>query len=114
MLAVGASAADVTATVLRVADAYGLSSCQVDVTFTSLTVSYDRDGAVPLTLMRIVRPRGMDYTRLRGITELARAVKADRLDIEDAHHRLDAVVSADRKSTRLNSSTPISRMPSSA
>jgi uncharacterized membrane protein YjjP (DUF1212 family) len=94
MLAVGASVADVTATVLRVAAAYGLTSCQVDVTFTSLTVSYDRDDAVPLALMRIVRPRGMDYTRLQGITDLARAIKADSLDIEDAHRRLDAVVSA--------------------
>src|SRR3712207_5014697 len=42
MLAVGASAADVTATVLRVAAAYGLTSCQVDVTFTSLTVKIGR------------------------------------------------------------------------
>ncbi len=40
MLAIGASAADATATVLRVAAAYGLTSCQVDVTFTSLLVSY--------------------------------------------------------------------------
>ncbi len=66
MLALGASAADVTATVLRVADAYGLTSCQVDVTFTSLVVSYDRENAVPLTAMRTVRPRGMDYTACRG------------------------------------------------
>lgn len=94
MLAVGASAADVTATVLRVADAYGLPSCQVDVTFTSLTVSYDRDDAVPLTLMRIVRPRGMDYSRLQGVTDLARAIGAGTLEIEDAHRRLDRVVSA--------------------
>ncbi len=94
MLAVGASAADVTATVLRVAAAYGLTSCQVDVTFTSLTISLHRDDGVPLTLMRIVRMRGMDYTRLQGITELARAVGADRLDFEDAHRRLDRVVSA--------------------
>jgi uncharacterized membrane protein YjjP (DUF1212 family) len=94
MMAVGASAADVDATVLRVAATYGLTGCQVDITYTSLTVSYDRDDAVPLTLMRIVRPRGMDYTRLQGITDLARAIKADRLDIRDAHQRLDAVVSA--------------------
>jgi uncharacterized membrane protein YjjP (DUF1212 family) len=94
MMAVGASAADVNATVLRVAAAYGLTGCQVDITFTSLTVSYDRDDDVPLTLMRIVRPRGMDHTRLQGITALARAVKAESLGIEDAHHRLDAVVSA--------------------
>ncbi len=94
MLAIGASAADVTATVLRVAAAYGLTSCQVDVTFTSLVVSYDRENAVPLTAMRTVRPRGMDYTRLQGITNLARAVGAGGLDIEEAHRRLDRVVSA--------------------
>jgi uncharacterized membrane protein YjjP (DUF1212 family) len=94
LLAVGASAADVTATVLRVAAAYGLTSCQVDATFTSLTVSFDRDDAVPLTVMRIVRMRGMDYNRLQGVTDLAREIVAERLDIEEAHRRLDEVVSA--------------------
>jgi uncharacterized membrane protein YjjP (DUF1212 family) len=94
MLAIGASAADVTATVLRVAAAYGLASCQVDVTFTSLLVSYDRENAVPLTAIRTVRTRGMDYTRLQGITDLAHAVGAGGLDIEEAHRRLDRVVSA--------------------
>jgi uncharacterized membrane protein YjjP (DUF1212 family) len=94
MLAIGASAADVTATVLRVAAAYGLTNCQVDVTFTSLVVSYDRENAVPLTAMRTVRRRGMDYTRLQRITNLARAVGAGGLDIEEAHRRLDRVVSA--------------------
>jgi uncharacterized membrane protein YjjP (DUF1212 family) len=94
MLAIGASAADVTATVLRVAAAYGLTSCQVDVTFTSLVVSYDRENAVPLTAIRTVRTRGMDYTRLQGITDLAHAVGAGGLDIEEAHRRLDRVVSA--------------------
>ena len=94
MLAVGASAADVTATVLRVADAYGLRHCQVDVTFTSLLVSYDREGAVPLTAMRTVRVRGMDYARLQGIAEVARAAASGGLDVEEAHRRLDVVVSA--------------------
>src|SRR3712207_6084769 len=63
MLAVGAPAADVTATVLRVAAAYGLTKCQVDITFTALTVSYDRENAVPLTAMRTVRTSRTDYTR---------------------------------------------------
>ena len=94
LLAVGASAADVTATVLRVAAAYRLSSCQVDITHTSLTISFDRDGALPLTLMRIVRPRGLDYSRLQGVTDLARAVVAERLSVEDAHRRLDRVVTS--------------------
>ncbi|WP_245821199.1 threonine/serine ThrE exporter family protein [Geodermatophilus pulveris] len=94
MLAVGASAADVTATVLRVAAAYGLTSCHVDITFTSLTVSYDRENAVPLTAVRIVRTSRTDYTRLQGVTDLERAVAAGGLDVEEAHHRLDRVVSA--------------------
>src|ERR671916_3269317 len=94
MLAVGASAADVTATVLRVAAAHGLTSCQVDVTFTSITVSYDREDAVPLTAVRIVRTSRTDYTRLQGISDLARAVAAGGLDVEEAHRRLDRVVSA--------------------
>ena len=94
MLAVGASAADVTATVLRVAASYGLRDCQVDVTFTSLLVSYERAGAVPLTAVRTVRVRGMDYSRLQGISDVARAVGAGGLDVEEAHQRLDEVLSA--------------------
>src|SRR3954453_20175879 len=94
MLAVGASSADVTATVLRVAAAYGLTSCQIDITFTSITVSYDREDAVPLTAMRIVRTSRSDYTRLQGITDLARAVGAGDLGLEEAHRRLDRVASA--------------------
>jgi len=94
MMAVGASAADATATVLRVVAAYGLTDCQVDITFTSLTVSYDPGDAPPLMLMRIVRPRGLDYTRLQGITDLAAAIKVESLGLEVAHRRLDDVLSA--------------------
>ena len=94
MMAVGASAADVTAMVLRVAAAYGLTDCQVDATFTSLTISYDPDDVPPLVLMRIVRPRGQDYTRLQGITDLAAAIMAEDLGLQDAHRRLDDVLSA--------------------
>lgn len=94
MLAVGVPAADVTATVLRVAAAYGMTSCQVDVTYTSLTVSWDRDGAVPLTGMRIVRVRTTDYSRLHGVTDLAAQVAEGGVDVEEAHRRLDAVLAA--------------------
>ena len=83
LLAIGASAADVTATVLRVAAAYGLTSCQVDITFTSITVSFDREDGVPLTALRIVRMSRVDYTRLQGITVLARAISAGDLDVEE-------------------------------
>ncbi len=94
MLAVGASAADVTATVLRVAAAYGLANCHTDLTYTSITVSLDREGAVPLTAVRIVGSVRTDYTRLQGVNELARTIADTGLDVEEAHRRLDAVVSA--------------------
>jgi uncharacterized membrane protein YjjP (DUF1212 family) len=94
MLAVGASAADATSTMLRVAAAYGLSSCQVDITFTSITVSFDREHAVPLTAMRTVRMSRLDYTRLQGVTDLARAIGMGDLDVEEAHRWLDRVVAA--------------------
>lgn len=94
MLAVGAPAADVIATVQRVADALRLFDCHVDITYTSITVSYDRLGAVPLTAVRVVRVSQADYTRLQGVTAVAQAVVDERLDIEEAHRRLDAVTSA--------------------
>ena len=94
MMAVGAPAADVTATVLRVAAAYGLMSCHVDITYTSLTLSYDREGQVPLTAVRIVPSIRADYTRLQGITDVARAVSSGGLDVEGAHRRLDDVLAA--------------------
>jgi uncharacterized membrane protein YjjP (DUF1212 family) len=94
MLALGVAAADVTTTVLRVAAAYGLERCQVDVTFTSLTVSWDRDDAVPLTGLRIVRARTQDYTRLQAVTDLAHEVSAGTVPVDEAHRRLDAAVRA--------------------
>lgn len=94
MVALGVAAADVTATVLRVAAAHGMDRCQVDVTFTSLTVSWDRDDAVPLTGMRIVRARTQDYTRLQAVTDLAREVCEGDVPLDDAHRRLDTALSA--------------------
>ena len=79
---------------LRVAAAYGMDRCQVDVTFTSLTVSWDRDDAVPLTGIRIVRARTQDYTRLQAVTDLAHEIADGSVAVDEAHRRLDAAVSA--------------------
>lgn len=94
MLAVGSPTADVIATVLRVADALRLYDCHVDITYTSITVSYDRQGAMPSTALRVVRINMADYSRLQGVTEIARAVVEDGLDVEEAHRRLDVVATA--------------------
>jgi hypothetical protein len=56
LLATGAPAREVVSRTLRLARAYGLRSIHVDVTFSSLTVSYHRGPqADPMTVMRVVR-----------------------------------------------------------
>ncbi|TWE11788.1 threonine/serine ThrE exporter family protein [Rudaeicoccus suwonensis] len=95
MLATGASAADVTALVLRMTRAYGVRSVQVDVTYTSLTISYHR-GALrdPMTVMRIVPASQVDYSRLEQLHDLVREVTAGSLDPAAARNRLETVLAA--------------------
>ena len=102
MLSLGAAAADVAAAILAITRAFGLLGCQVDVTFTAITLSYDRGRSVaPVTLMRVVTGRVDDYGRLSGVLRVAKEVAARpvrpvdalaTLDAADA--RLDEVVSA--------------------
>ncbi|WP_234423775.1 threonine/serine ThrE exporter family protein [Intrasporangium calvum] len=95
MLATGAAAADVTATVLLLTRAYGLASVHVDVTYTSVTVSYHRGAdADPITVMRIVRYRVQDYTRLERLRALIVALSQEPLDVAEARVRFDAVITA--------------------
>lgn len=95
LLSTGAPALDVTASVLRLVDAYGLSSCHVDVTYTSITVSYHR-GEVdePMTVLRVVKVRAADYSRLQHLQALVRDVEAGELDVQAARGRLEATVRA--------------------
>ena len=102
MLSLGAAAADVTGTIQRVIAAFGLEDCQVDLTFTSLTASYDPGvEAVPMTVMRVARNRTTDYHRLAQVLGLARSITEDRIPpeaapaiLEAAHEDLDRVLSA--------------------
>lgn len=71
MISAGASAADVVATVLRIGESYGIRSIHVDVAFTSITISMHRGiYEDPISVMRIVRTRTTDYTRLRSVYQL--------------------------------------------
>lgn len=71
MLSTGASASECVATVLRLVDAYGVRSAHVDVTFTSITVSIHRGlHEDPLSVMRVVSGRSLDYTRLEAVQRL--------------------------------------------
>ena len=61
----GAGAADVTATIIALTSALGLPHCEVDVIFTSITVTCHRGtDLAAVTAMRVVRSRSLDYSRL--------------------------------------------------
>src|SRR5450759_2407267 len=90
LLSTGASASDVVATVLRLTDAYGLRSVHVDVTFTSISVSYHRGpDADPMTVMRGIKVRSTDLTRLERLQTLVRDIAEEPVDIDVARARFD-------------------------
>lgn len=93
LLSTGASASDVVATVLRLTDAYELHTVHVDVTFTSISVSYHRGpDADPMTVMRGVKVRSTDLTRLERLQALIRQIEDEGFEVEEARVRFDALI----------------------
>ncbi|MDT0180325.1 threonine/serine exporter family protein [Microbacterium sp. ARD31] len=77
MLVTGASASEVTLTIVRVAGAYGLDPVHVDVTYNSITAAHHHSGAArPITLMRVVRGSVPDHDKLQRIQALVAEVGA--------------------------------------
>lgn len=94
-MATGAAAVDVVASVLRLAGAYGLRSVHVDVTFSAISVSYNRGPqADPLTVTRVVRDRSQDFTRLERLRALVDEVVADPGPVADVREQFNAVIRA--------------------
>lgn len=94
-MASGASASDVTATVIAVTSAYGLPHCEVDVIFTSISICCQRGSELaPVTTHRVVRGRAMDYTRLADVEVLVRDITRNRITARDAIERLREITDA--------------------
>ena len=92
MLARGASMDDVEASIRSAAQAMGLPSPEVDVTFTSIVVSVRPDpGLPPLTSVSVVRQRSDDHSRLADTHQLLVAMAAGRLDRANAFDRLSQI-----------------------
>ncbi len=92
MLARGASMEDVEASIRSAAQAMGLPSPEVDVTFTSIVVSVRPDpGLPPLTSVSVVRQRSDDHSRLADTHQLLVALAAGRLDRASAFDRLSHI-----------------------
>src|SRR5690606_11845675 len=94
LLASGAGAADVTATMQSVSQHLGLRHAEIDVTFTSLSMSFHPAPEVtPLLMVRHVRQRDIDYEDLTSVDHLVRDILADRADVYIARNRMATIVS---------------------
>lgn len=90
MLSSGSGTADVVATAQDVAQAYQLTDCVVDITFTTIIVSAlptaDRP---PVTIVRSVWTRSIDYTRLQQLNRLIQRITAGGVTVNEAHAAMD-------------------------
>lgn len=90
-LVAGASASDVTLTIVRVAGAYGLDPVHVNVTYNSITAASHRgDDGRPITILRVVRAATPDYEKLRTLQGLVSDVRRG-LPLDDARDRLRTI-----------------------
>jgi uncharacterized membrane protein YjjP (DUF1212 family) len=95
LLSSGAGTADATATILSVTAAGGLRGCEVDITFTSMAISYQAAPDVaPETHIRLVRYRSQDFSRLTDVDELVRRLTRGEVTREEASRELARLNSA--------------------
>jgi uncharacterized membrane protein YjjP (DUF1212 family) len=94
LLASGAGAADVTATMIDVAEALGLRGVDVDITFTSLRITdQPRPDVPPLIATRMVRRRVIDYQDLTRVDHLVRDVGRGAVGLEEGRAQLRRITS---------------------
>ena len=94
LLSSGAGAADVTATMGSVARHLGMRNPEIDVTFTSLAMSYQYDEEEPaLSMIRNVKQRDLDYGDLTAVDHLVRDILDDQADVYLARTRMATIVS---------------------
>ncbi|GAB3199772.1 threonine/serine exporter family protein [Nocardioides hungaricus] len=95
LLSSGAGAADVTATMQALAWQYDVRNPDVDVTFTSLSMSIQQDPEEPsVVLIRQVKQREIDYEDLTLVDHLVRDVLRGDVDLKEARSRLARIVSS--------------------
>ncbi|HLT60633.1 MAG TPA: threonine/serine exporter family protein [Microlunatus sp.] len=95
LLANGAGAADVAATMDSILRHLGLGGADVDVTFTALVVAYQSSPDSPtLVRRRNVAQREVDYEDLTRVDHLVRALLLNRISREEARDELAQIVSS--------------------
>jgi uncharacterized membrane protein YjjP (DUF1212 family) len=101
MLSNGAGAADVVAAMRLVADHFGLRRAEIDVTFTSISMSYQTEaGEPPVVMIRQVPQRDIDYEDLTRVDHLVRDLLAGRLELAEARAKMASISSSGHHRTR--------------
>jgi uncharacterized membrane protein YjjP (DUF1212 family) len=97
LLSSGEGSGETTEAMLRVADSFGLSAVDVDITFTAVTICCHRGmAATPITSMRLVTHRGLDLTLLAAVYRLVERIEQGRLGLRAAATALNDAVTANR------------------
>jgi uncharacterized membrane protein YjjP (DUF1212 family) len=92
LLASGEGSEDVEVAMVGITEAYGLSRCETNVTFTVITLSYQPSLTdTPISLERVVRRRTVDYTSLADLHRLAVDISRGGVTLEEAYSRLTAI-----------------------
>jgi uncharacterized membrane protein YjjP (DUF1212 family) len=95
LLSSGAGAADVTSAMQSLSWQLGARNPEVDVTFTSLSMSYQADPEEPaFVLIRQVKQRDIDYEHLTQVDHLMREVLNGECQLKEARTRLARIVSS--------------------
>ncbi|OYN88808.1 hypothetical protein CGZ92_03640 [Parenemella sanctibonifatiensis] len=93
LLSTGKGAADVVSTVVRVTQAYGVSTVNVEVTYTSIFITRLRGlGRDPVTATRAIRGRVSDYATLAGLEEIVERIEKENIDVATAAKEFDKVM----------------------
>jgi uncharacterized membrane protein YjjP (DUF1212 family) len=101
LLSSGAGAADVMVTMQALAHHFGLRQPEIDVTFTSLSMSCQPvpDG-LPLLAIRQVKQRDIDYEDLTQVDHLVQHVLGGQVDLVEARRWLARIVSSGHHTPR--------------
>jgi len=101
LLSSGAGAADVLVTMQALARHFGIKQPEIDVTFTSLSMSRQNDPEdPPMVAIRQVKQRDIDYEDLTQVDHLVRLVLADEIDLTEARRWLARIVSSGHHTPR--------------
>lgn len=91
----GTGAIDTADQVQFVAGIYGLDDVDVDVTFNRILICARRGSTLPpITAVRTVHYRSLDFTRLAEIDRLVRRIRSRAITPASAHRIVDVIVAA--------------------